>query len=717
MRFRLLPFLLLAVFFILPWQANAQEELSLKDAVRKQWSTFYPDRVWGLQWVKGEDAFVYHQLEDDGLYLVRQTVKGGEAQKLFSVEDLNAALGTGVKRIPSLDWQTSSSFVLHAGDGFYSYDVAKKSGMKLFQHDENAEHLEHAPDYSGAAYTVDNNLYYQPAKGKAVQVTKDKDPGIISGQAVHRFEFGISKGIFWSPKSDKVAFYRKDETMVTDYPTMDISTTPASLKMIKYPMAGQKSHHASVGVYDVKSGKTTYLKTGEPKELYLTCVTWSPDGKSIFIATVNRDQNHVKLNMYDAASGDFVRTLFEEKDEKYVEPEHELTFLPNKPDQFLWWSERDGFNHLYLYNTSGKLIRQVTKGNWEVENLIGFDPKGRFLYLVGTANDGLDRQIYRVGVAKGKAFKVTKMDGTYSGQLSANGRYLLTSFSNLTTPREQHLIHSNGSTIRTIHKADNPLKNYAVGTTELFSIDGVDENKLQCRMIKPSNFDPSKKYPVFVYVYGGPRAQMVTNTWLGGARLWMHWMAEQGYIVFTLDNRGSENRGIAFEQAVFRNLGKYEMEDQLLGVKHLKSLPYVDGDRMAVHGWSFGGYMTTTLMLKSPETFKVGVAGGPVTDWAYYEIMYGEKYMDHPDDNPEGYEYGRLKNYVKDLQGDLLLIHGSIDDVVVLQHNYALLEACVKNDVQVDYFVYPGHKHNVIGKDRFHLMEKVLTYVIDKLED
>ncbi|MEY3075607.1 MAG: hypothetical protein RJB25_1250, partial [Bacteroidota bacterium] len=257
------------------------------------------------------------------------------------------------------------------------------------------------------------------------------------------------------------------------------------------------------------------------------------------------------------------------------------------------------------------------------------------------------------------------------------------------------------------------LADYKVGKAEIITLTGKDGSTLYSRLIKPSNFDPSKKYPVLVYVYGGPHAQMVTNSWLDGANLWMYWMAEQGYLVYTLDNRGSGERGFAFESQIHRQLGNVEMEDQLTGVDYLKSLPYVDGQRLAVHGWSYGGFMTTSLMLRQTGIFNVGVAGGPVTDWKYYEIMYGERYMDRPEQNQEGYAANSLLNYTKYLKGKLLLIHGSVDDVVVMQHNEALLKSFIENEVQVDYFVYPMHPHNVLGKDRAHLMEKVLTYIID----
>jgi dipeptidyl-peptidase-4 len=296
-------------------------------------------------------------------------------------------------------------------------------------------------------------------------------------------------------------------------------------------------------------------------------------------------------------------------------------------------------------------------------------------------------------------------------QLHETGQFFIDQYSSVTVPNKIDILSHDGRLIKSLLTATNPYAGKSIGKVELFTIPGSSGDQLHCRIIKPSNFDKTKKYPVLVYVYGGPHAQMVTNSWLGGASLWMNQLAEEGYIVFTLDTRGSANRGKKFQQCIHRQLGTVEMEDQLTGVNWLKAQPFVDASRMAVHGWSFGGFMTTSLMLKSPGTFKVGVAGGPVIDWSMYEVMYGERYMDTPQENPQGYQNANLTGFVKNLQGKLLMIHGMDDDVVVMQHNVNFLKACVDNKVQVDFFAYPGHAHNVRGKDRVHLMTKVIEYI------
>jgi dipeptidyl-peptidase-4 len=534
----------------------------------------------------------------------------------------------------------------------------------------------------------------------------------VSGHSIARNEFGISGGIFWSSKGSILAFYQKDESEVHNYPLLDVNTTPASLVSIKYPMAGQKSEKPRVGIYNVKSKKVIYISPSGASDDYFTNLAFTPDEQFIIVAEVNRDQNHMWLNVYSTKTGKFVKTLFEEKNDKWIEPEHPAFFPSATSNSFVWISERDGFNNLYLYDFNGKMMQKLTNHTFVVKDILCATKDGSKLYYTATGQNATNTLVYRCDLT-GNTELMTKEEGTHSFSLSSNGTYFMDGFSSLTVPYKGMLWTNNGKMAKLMMESKEKLTDYNVGTTEIGTIKGKDGSDLYYRMIKPSNFDESKKYPVMVYVYGGPHAQMVTNSWLAGANLWMHWMANQGYIIFTLDNRGSGERGFAFESQIHRQLGTVEMEDQLTGVDFLKSLNYVDGNRLAVHGWSFGGFMTTSLMLRQAGVFNVGVAGGPVTDWKYYEIMYGERYMDRPEQNKAGYDANSLMNYTKNLKGELLLIHGSIDDVVVMQHNEALLKSFIENGVQVDDFIYPMHKHNVTGKDRAHLMEKVLMYILD----
>ena len=502
--------------------------------------------------------------------------------------------------------------------------------------------------------------------------------------------------------------------MVTNYPLVDIDKRVAEVENTRYPMAGMTSEEVTLGVYDLKKQVTIFMKTGEPVDQYLTSISWAPDNQSIYIGVLNRDQNHLKLNQYDASTGDFIQTLFEEKHDKYVEPEHPMYFNPNNPEQFIWMSERDGYDHLYLYNTSGELIKQLTSGKWVVTGFEGFFDND-LVYFTSTKESPMQQNIYSVSLEGGDIKRVSPDHGSHTANVSKSGKYVIDSYSNTDHGRRYVVLNAKGKELRTIKEENKILDDYKLGEMEMLTLKAEDGTDLYCRLIKPIDFDASKKYPVIVYVYGGPHAQLVTDSWLGGAGLFLNFLAQQGFVVFTVDNRGSANRGRDFEQAIFRNLGDAEIADQMTGVEYLKTLPFVDADRIGVNGWSYGGFMTTSLMVRQPETFKVGVCGGPVIDWQYYEVMYGERYMDTPETNPEGYKKSNVLEYVDNLEGKLLVIHGTSDPTVVWQHSLLLVQEAIKKGKLMDYFVYPGHGHGVRGADRVHLNKNMFTYFKENL--
>jgi dipeptidyl-peptidase-4 len=576
-------------------------------------------------------------------------------------------------------------------------------------YDAIAENMDFEPTTNRLAYTKENNLYIS-SNGKVVAVTADTNKGIVNGKTVHRNEFGIKGGTFWSPKGNLLAFYRMDETMVTEYPLVNIDERIAKAEYIRYPMAGMASHHVTVGVYNPDKNQVVFLKTGEPAEQYLTNISWSPDEKYIYIAVLNRDQNHLWLNKYDAITGDFVKTLFEETDNEYVEPLNGLVFMKTNPSQFIWQSRRDGFNHLYQYDTDGNLIRQITKGQWEVTAFQGFDPKETKIFYTSTKESPLERHLYSIEFKSGKSQKYTSGEGTHTTYTSPDGKFILDRLSSLTIGSRTVLIGEKSDSPRLIAEDVNPLKDYKLGKTSLVTLKSDDGCDLFGRLILPLDFDASKKYPVLVYVYGGPHSQLVSNTWLGGVNLYFNYLATKGYIVWTLDNHGTSNRGADFEQKIHRKLGDIESADQMIGVAYLKSLPFVDATRIGIDGWSYGGFLTLTLKLRNPGVFKVATCGGPVIDWKYYEIMYGERYMDTPEQNPEGYKKASILNYVDKLEGKLLVIHGAQDNTVVWQNSLQFIQTCIQKGEQVDYFVYPQHEHNVSGTDRLHLFRKLAEY-------
>lgn len=701
------------VFFslFLAFTSQAQlKKITLEDGVLQQGRKFGADRLTAFQWIPNSNKYVYYT--DGWSKMVTATTSDKKTSELITLAEINSALGTKLRNFFGLQWIDATTIIVSENGNYYTYSHTSKSGKKIQDAVENSENLTFDKANQNLAFTEGNNLYILNKNKEKIAVTSNSDKNIVSGQTISRSEFGISGGIFWSPKASLLAFYQKDETDVADYPLLDVNETPGKLVSIKYPMIGQKSEKPKVGIYNLATGKTVFISPRNNSDDYLTNLSWTPDEKYILIAELNRGQNDMCLNLYDANSGKFIKTLLNETNPKWVEPEHDAFFPSEKSNNFVWHSEKDGFQNLYYYTIDGKLIKQLTNNKFVTRDIIGANPAGTEIYFKATGPNPTNMLVYKVDL-KGKQTLITKDEGVHNVSISSDGNWFFDEYSNHSTPSKSVLYDKNLKAT-TLLESKNKYEGYEMGSADIKTIKAADgTTDLYTRLIKPSNFDPNKKYPVMVYVYGGPHAQMITNSYLDGANLWMYWMAEQGYLVFTVDNRGSDNRGFAFESVIHGKCGTNEVEDQIRGVEYLKSLSYVDGNRLAVHGWSYGGFMTNSLMLRKPDAFKVGVAGGPVVDWKWYEAMYGERYMDTPAENAKGFEESSLLTYVKDLKGKLLLIHGTNDDVVVEQHNLSLVKKFVEAGKQVDYFPYPMHKHNVIGKDRVHLMTKVLNYIIE----
>jgi len=712
-------FLLLAIFTS---SLTAQEKsLTIDDAVMGQWRQFYPEHLSGVK-AYSDDDFTHVKAYNEILLM---NSSGKEVKVLTDLNKINSALKeeglNEVKYFPYWDynWLDNEKLSFKSSGNYYVFNINTNKIVLKSILPEGADHISPCVKNDLTAFTVENNLYFVNGEGKKTAITNDEDPGIVNGSAyVHRQEFGIDNGIFWSPKGNYIAFYRKDETMVTDYPLVDITKRTAELKNTKYPMIGKKSEEVTLGIYNISTGKTIFADVSDfDAERYLTGISWGPDEKFIYIGVLNRGQNHLKLNKYDALNGKFIKTLFEEKNERYVEPEHQLIFVEELKDQFIWFSERDGYNHLYLYDTEGKLIKQLTKGEWIVNEFLGFDRTVKNFFITSSMDSPIEKHLYKVNFNSGKIKNITTEKGTHDVILSNSKAFIYDSYSGTSVPNKSSVRDSQGKKILEIINAENPFKEFKLGELRMGTLKAADEKTdLHYRMVLPPDFDPSKKYPVIVYVYGGPHAQLVTNSWLGGGSLWNWYMAQKGYIMFTIDNRGSANRGFEFESIIHRQCGQEEMKDQMKGIDFLKSLEYVDQERIGLHGWSYGGFMTTSLMINYPEIFKVGVAGGPVIDWKYYEVMYGERYMDTPDENPEGFEKTSLLDKADKLSGRLLMIHGYQDPVVVPQNSIDFMRSCIKAGTDIDYFLYPESEHNMRGQTRVHLMKKVTRYFDDFLK-
>lgn len=691
--------------------ASAQERvLTMEEAITGY--HLYP-RAKYTAWQPQSETLTYIEAGN----LTGESAATGEKRVILSVEELNDLLGTSLKGFPQFEWVDGKTLKVVRQRKIYHLDVEQKTVRDTFSFPKGAANMTYSAEANAYAYTLENNLYYTDARGNDYAVTRDTNKDIVNGQFVSRNEFGITGGIFWSPDGKRLAFYRKDQTEVTDFPLFNITSRTGHADMIKYPMAGMKSEQVSLGVYDIASTRTVFLDVNDfGREQYLTAITWGPASDEVFVQVLNRGQDHMRLNRYDARTGALKGTLLEEKSDTYVEPQFPLVFLKKDDTRFIYeTNNRDGYHNLYLCDVEEGLVKRLTAVDADVA-YAGQSPDGRYVYYTSAEVSPVENHLFRLDTRSGKTLRLTPDEGWHTVALNDACTYFTDNFSSLNVPRNLDVRSTNGKQTRRLQEVEDPTREYNFGTVELGTIQAEDGSELYYRLIKPMNFDPTKKYPVIHYVYGGPHLQLVRNSWKASFTLWEMYMAQHGYVVFIIDNHGTPNRGKAFEDIIHRQCGQQEMRDQVRGIRFLMEQPWVDADRIGVHGWSYGGFMTISLITNYPDIYKVAVAGGPVIDWKWYEIMYGERYMDTPQENPEGYAQTSLINKAKDLKGKLLICQGVIDPVVVLEHSLSFVRECVKNNVQVDYFPYPRAEHNVLGKDRIHLMQKVTNYFEDYLK-
>ncbi len=693
------------------------------------------DRLPSLQWRPAGNQYSYYDKEKDAVIGV-DFAKGKEAElfrfqqfydyfaKVNGQKNLDAASfrSQGGRVSTAFSWKDDQTLIFdfvnpsdkntyHATYSFAtkSFQIALANGETETPVDESTDGLIRISNFEGEeGYFVTNGKEHY-------LLCPDTGEHIVFGEPVHRSEWNINEGWYFSPNSGYIAFYRMDESMVEDYPLLQTSDGDgaahiAYFKNIKYPMAGRTSHQVKVGIFDIAQSfqqkKTVYhyiqtdLRDGE----FLTNVTFSPDEKYLYITHLNREQNHSKLIRYDVATGKKIGTVLEERDDRFVEPQTRMIFL--KDGRFIWQSDRDGWNHFYLYQFDGTLVKQITKGNWPVLESLGLDEKEEFLYFMTNKDNPVDHYLYSVNLKTGDLKQLTKQSGTHTIVLSNDKKYFLDYFSSLHVPFQIYAGSTDGKTYKKIFESKNPYGNLKLGTDTIFSLKNSHGDDLYCEMILPPDFNQNKKYPCLVYVYGGPHSQLVTNTFMT-AGVFLNYMAQKGYVIFVMDNRGTNNRGAEFEKCIHRQLGVCESEDQMVGIRYLQSLPYIDKERMGIDGWSFGGFMTLTMVTEHPEVFRSASCGGPVVNWEWYEIMYGERYMDTPQENPDGYAKACIIPKIKNLKCPLLIMHGQQDNTVVQQHSLELLHQSVLDDVQIQYFPYTTHEHNVRGLDRVQMWHKI----------
>lgn len=713
-------FLTLIALFVGGQQMMAQKQFTLEELNfgGKNYRQFVPENRYTTWW--GDELI---RTEASQCSVIDK--KTGKEGILFTLEEINKyAVSDGSSQVKNLfsasfPYPGKSLVLLRSGANMCLYNWKTKKTEWCISTADQGEIAEWNAKSKATSYIEPKSqqLHIRTSDGNDIQLTTDGSREIVYGQSVHRDEFGIHKGMFWAPNGQKLAFYRMDQSMVADYPQVNIFSRIAKCEPDKYPMAGETSHKVTVMVYDLTTKKTVTLQAGDPTDRYFTNIAWSPDSKIIYMFELNRDQNDCQLVSYDAQTGTKIAELYRETHDKYIEPQHPIAFLPWDNNLFIMQSQRDGYNHMYLYQTNGKLIKQLTKGKWVVLDVIGFNAKDKSIVYTSTEKHALQTNTYTVNVKTGKRRLLDNGRGYHSPSLSPSGKFIVDKYSEPTVPRNIEIVNTaNGKRTQYFEAAD-PWKGYQVPTFTCGTLKAADgTTDLYYRMVKPANFDENKKYPLVLYVYGGPHAHNVDARWHYASRSWETYMAQKGYILLILDNRGSERRGRDFEQATFRQLGQIEMQDQMKGIEYVKTLPYVDANRIGVHGWSFGGFMTISLMTNYPETFKVGVAGGPVIDWKWYEVMYGERYMDTPQANPEGYSKTSLIPQAKNLKGKLQIIQGTNDKTVVPQHCLSFIAECIKQGTQPDFFVYPGEPHNMRGHQSVHLHERITQYFEDYLK-
>ena len=709
MRNRL--FLLVMAVLMTTVVATAQESrklLTIEDVVLNRELS---PKSYSARWVGESDSYA----TVEGTNLVAVDARTGKRRTLITLEEVNELLSTNFKSFPGYAFDDANSLVVGAHGKRNTIGLKERKVLQQHTVPAGANLTRQAGKGGVYAYTRENNLYCWDGE-KEVAITAYDDKNIVCGQSVSRNEFGISGGIFISPDATKIAFYKKDESAVTDFPLLDITTRTGTLKNIKYPMNGMASEIVSLGVYDIAKQTTVYMDvTDFDKERYLTNITWSPDSQRIYIQVLDRAQKNVHLNSYDAASGKLIKNILSEHNDRWVEPQHPLVFLDSDPTKFIYSTDnRDGYWNLYLCDDEGN-VERLTKTDASVQ-YVAQDAKA--VYYTSAEVSPVDNHLFKVDLKTRKQTRLTMAEGWHDVVVSKSGKYFLDYYSSLNVPRVVEVGRTDGKPAKELFRADDPTVGYNYVPIELGTVksaDGKYDNYY--RLMKPLDFDSSKKYPVIMYVYGGPHSQMVKNNYLASLRRWEMYMAQRGYVVFAMDNRGTSNRGAEFEKAIHRQCGQVEMADQMEGMKWLMSHDWVDKERIGVHGWSYGGFMTISLITNYPDIFKVAVAGGPVIDWKWYEVMYGERYMDNVHNNPEGFAKTSLIAKAKDLKGQLLICQGAIDPVVVWEHSLSFVRECVKNNIYtVDYYPYPCHEHNVMGKDAVHLYNKISKYFEDYLK-
>jgi len=603
---------------------------------------------------------------------------------------------------------------------YFLYDITTKSLTKLF--DFQVQEPTFSPDGTKIAYAKENNLYvYDVASKKSTAVTTDgKKNAIINGITdwVYEEEFAFVRAFDWSKDSKKLAYIRFDESQVPEFSmSMFHKDLYPTIETFKYPKAGEKNSVVSLHIYDAAAISTKKVALDNYNDFYIARLQWTNDNNVLSAQVLNRHQDNLDLLFVDGATA-VAKVVLNEKDKAYVDVTDNLTFL--KDNSFIWTSEKDGFNHIYLYDKTGKLKNQVTKGNWEVVSYYGFDEKNKTIFYQSTENGSINRDIYRIGLDGKSKVRLTSKVGTSAATFSPNFQFFINTFSSASQPTTYTLNESKtGKEIQVIENNEAlaaKLKSYNLPTKEFFVLKTAKGNELNAWILKPKDFDSSKKYPVFMYQYSGPGSQQVNNDWNNSDDYWFASLTQQGYIVACIDGRGTGFKGADFKKVTQKELGKYEVQDQIDAAKVIGAYPYVDAARIGIFGWSYGGFMASNCIFQGNDVFKMAIAVAPVTNWRFYDSVYTERYMQTPQENASGYDQNSPINHVSKLKGKFLLIHGSGDDNVHVQNSMQMMEALIQANKQFDSQIYPDKNHGIYGgATRIQLYNKMTNFIKENL--
>ena len=685
--------------------------------------------IQNIEWMPDSDAFTYTKKSNETEYfdIYRHDIQAGKTSVFVKGSDLKYK--NVLIKMSSYHWTHDGQYLLIAGPSasiwrhssqapYYLMNVRTKK-IKALAHDSaHLRNVKLSPDGTMVGYVRNHNIYVMNiSSGVETALTDDGTENILNGEFdwVYEEEFGLADAWRWSPDSKKIAFWKFDQTAVKEFNLVDETFLYNKISKLKYPKVGGQNATIKIGVVDLKKQKTKWMDLGKNGDIYIPRIFWTNSSSSMAMVRLNKEQNHLDMLMANTRTGR-TKTIISDDDPCYVDVQHDISFLRHK-DEIVFSSESSGYRHAYIYDYSGKLLQQVTKGDWEVTEIVGVDETESWLYFYGKKDSPLEQNIYRVGLDGNDLTRISPQAGWHTPLFSPDYKYFIDTYSNVTTPSITVLNNTEGSLIRVLDEGRiEALTGRNIVYPQFKKVMTDDGIELNAYLIKPHNFDSNKKYPVLVYGYGGPGSQKVVNRWGDYRSKWHQYMSEQGYLIFCLDNRGTGGRGKAFKNLSYGDLSKWSVYDQIEGAKYLSSLPFVDQDRLGFWGWSGGGYLTIALMTRAADYFKVGISVAPVTDFRTYDTIWAERHMGMLNKNKVGYEKANLNNYADLLKGKLLIIHGTQDDNVHYQNTLFFIDRCVELNKPVDSFFYPNRNHSIKGGNtRLHLFTKMTDYITTNL--